>query len=146
MRTIDLLGCVKPFQERPLALAMQDPSVELLFNGRLVCGDAIGALVAARRELATRLSVDQHSISPSSLAAAIYHPEEKAIYFAFEFLVSGLAKDDTPVLIAAERVLRAGPNSGEVESAPTSCGNAAMILELMDAIDLKRVVWLPYTE
>ena len=120
--------------------------LELHFNERLVSGDIVAAIAAARRQLASTTGVPEKEITPRHLEVAAYHPEEQAIYVAIEFAMPAHGLGGVPHTATGEQIIRKGSASRQVEMNAISVGNSAKILEFMDAIDLKRVIWLPDSE
>jgi len=102
--------------------------------------------MAARRALAANAGVPEAGIVPNWLEVAVYHPEEQAIYVTVEFVIPGQGPGRPGYGATAERIIRKGAMPGTVVMEAVSTGTSARILELMDAIDLKRVLWLPYSD
>jgi len=138
MKAIDLLALESAPHEELLEDMLVSKGLELHFNERLVGGDILGAVVAGRRDIASSSGLDEESVTPHRLDVALYHPEERAIYVAVDYLLPVPQRN-----VRAERKLTVGRQPRTVELAVVSVGTSARILELMDALDLTRVLWLP---
>lgn len=128
-------GLMEAFVERP--------DVELHFNGRLVWGDIVKAIVAGRRDIAATHGLPETYVTPVNLDVALYHPEEKALYVAVDYVLPGQNARGDPIMSRAERKITRGAEPRTVELSEVSLGTTAKMLELMDVIDLSRVMWLP---
>lgn len=140
----DLLLLATTVDEDVLAALLQDRILPLLFNGRPVWGLVNDAIWKARQQLAHSLSVEELALVPEVLEVAAYHPEEAAIYVGVTFQLSTPVTQDLPKMATADQVVRRGLAPGDVLMEPVGSGTSGKILELMDSIDLKRVIALPY--
>ena len=143
MIDIELLRLDVDPEEGLMEALVERPDVELHFNGRLVWGDIVKAIVAGRRDIAASHGVPEACVTPTNLDIALYHPEEKALYVAVDYMLPGQGSRDDPIMVRAERMITCGSGLRTVELTELSVGNAAKMLELMDVIDLSRVMWLP---
>jgi len=146
MDALDLLSFSTGVDEDVMEDLLRVRGIDLHFNGRLVWGDIVAAIVAGKKQLASTANVSESEVAPCRLEVATYHPEEQAIYVAVEFTMPGRRPNGMPITASAEQVIRRGGASGQVQMEAISVGNSAKILEFMAAIDLKRVIWLPYSE
>lgn len=117
--------------------------VELHFNGRLVWGDIVKAIVVGRRDIAASMGLAEMYVTPVNLDIALYHPEEQALYVAVDYELPGRNARGDPNMEHAERMITCGLAPRTVEISVVSLGTTAKMLELMDVIDLTRVMWLP---
>lgn len=143
MIAIELLDLDLPPMEEVLEVAVGRADMELHFNGRLVWGDLMKAIVAGRRDIATSRGLPETLVTPVHLDVALYHPEEKALYVAVDYEVPGQSAKRETVIVRAERKVTCGLAPRTVEISVVSTGTTAKMLELMDVIDLTRVMWLP---
>jgi hypothetical protein len=143
MIEIELLTPGLDPQEEVLAEVVARADVELHFNGRLVWGDIVKAIVAGRRDIAASHGLPEAHVTPVNLDVALFHPEEKALYVAVDYVLPGQSSRRSPIMARAERMITPGREPRTVEISEVSIGTTAKMLELMDVIDLSRVMWLP---
>ena len=143
MIEIELLELDLPPHEEVLESAVGRADVELHFNGRLVWGDLVKAIVAGRRDIAASHEIPEAYVTPVNLDIALYHPEEKALYVASDYVLPGRNTRGDPIMERAEKRITCGLAPRTVEFSEVSIGTTAKMLELMDVIDLARVIWLP---
>lgn len=146
MIEIELLELDLPPHEEVLEGAVGRADAELHFNGRLVWGDLVKAIVAGRRDIAASHELPEAHVTPVNLDIALYHPEEKALYVAVDYVLPGRNARSDPTMERAERMITCGLAPRTVEISVVSIGTAAKMLELMDVVDLARVMWLPLRE
>jgi hypothetical protein len=139
MIEIDLLKLdLDPYEE-----VLEKADVELHFNGRLVWGDIVKTIVAGRRDIAASHGLPAAYVTPANLDIALYHPEETALYVAVDYVLPGDGSGCDPVMVRAERRITCGLAPRTVELSEVCIGTTAKMLELMDVIDLTRVMCLP---
>ena len=131
MDPLDLLSISGGVDEDVMEDLLRVRGIDLHFNGRLVWGDIIAAIVAGKRQLALTANVSESEVTPLRLDVATYHPEEQAIYIAVEFTMPGRRPNGMPITASAEQVIRRGGASGQVQMEAISVGNSAKILEFM---------------
>jgi hypothetical protein len=144
MPIVDLIELPPDLAERTLKDALRDRNTRLHFNGRLLWDTIIVVIVHATKDVAALNNASEDAVSPSALEHAIFHFDDTAVYLTVEFAIEGpnfpLALTKTVV----ERVIRPGPIRGEVAIGAVSVGTTAKILELMDCVDLRKLIYLPY--
>lgn len=143
MNAIDLLALEHGADEEVLEDMLRTKDLELNFNGRSVWGDIAKAIMSGRRDIAASRGLPQGHVTPVNLDIALYHPEEKAMYVAVDYLLSGRSSKRDPMMARAERRIACGGEPRTVELTEVSVGTTAKMLELLDVIDLARVIWLP---
>jgi hypothetical protein len=143
MIEIDLLRLDVDPEEGTMEAILGREDVELHFNGRMVWGDIVKAIVAGRRDIAASQGLPEAQVTPVNLDIALYHPEEKVLYVAVDYALPGRNSRGTPIMVRAERMIARGGEPRTVEISQVSNGTTAKMLELMDVIDLSRVMWLP---
>lgn len=143
MIVIDLLVFDAAPLEELLEEDVRRADVELHFNGRLVWGDIVKAIVAGRRDIAASRGLPEVYVTPSNLDIALYHPEERALYVAVDYALPGEGSGCDPVMVRAERMITCGAEPRTVELSEVSIGTTAKMLEFMNVLDLTRVMWLP---
>jgi len=145
MKPIDLLLLPDPPHADVLRAAIRNQRFELHFNGRLVWGDVVRAIALGRDETSDRLDVPDVLVEPLRLDIALYLPEEKALYVAVDYRVPGLDASGDPITVRVEKRIACGPGpgTGTVELSDVSVGTSAKVLDLLDALDLTQVHWLP---
>ncbi len=143
MKPIDLLLLPDPPYADVLRAAIRDHRFELHFNGRLVWGDIVRAIALGRDETSDRLGVPDVLVEPLRLDIALYLPEEKALYVAVDYRVPGQDASGDPITVRVEKRIACGAGPGTVELSDVSVGTSAKVLDLLDALDLTQVHWLP---
>jgi len=143
MKVIDLTVLKNSPDEGLLAEMVAEPGVELHFNGRLVWGDIVNAIVAGRRNLAAAHGLEEVFVTPTHLEIALYHHEEKALYIGADYELQGMGRQGGPLPTSAACRVACGPAPRTVDITPVSSDTVLKMLELMDVLDLTRVLWLP---
>jgi len=143
MKVIDLTVLKNSPDEGLLAEMVAQPDVELNFNGRLVWGDIVNAIVFGRRNLAAAQGLAEAYVTPTHLEIAVYHHEERALFIAADYELQGMGRQGGPLLTSAACRVACGPAPRTVDITPISPGTVVEMLEFLDVIDLTRVLWLP---
>lgn len=145
MNAIDLTSLENAPMEELLKDGLDRWKLELHFNGRLVAGDIVAAIAAGRREVATTTGVPERDVEPRKLVVAAYHAEEQAIYVAMEYTLPVSGQGGVPRSAFTEHRIAKGEAFGQAEMTRISLGTSAKVLELLDALDLTKEIWLPYS-
>jgi hypothetical protein len=140
---IDLLSLSAAPDAGTLEAMLLHHGLELHFNGRLVWGDIVLAIVAGRRDIAARRNLAEGHIEPWHLDSALYHPEEKALLVAVDYRVPAHGASGDPITERVEWMITCGTEPRTVVLSEVSAGHCAKMLELMDVLDLAEVLWLP---
>lgn len=143
MNAIDLLALEHGADEEMLEDLLRTRDLELNFNGRSVWGDIAKAIMSGRRDIATSRDLPEGDVTAVNLDIALYHPEEKAMYVAVDYILPGRSSSRNPTMARAERRIACGGEPRTVKLTEVSVGTTAKMLELLDVIDLAQVIWLP---
>ncbi len=140
---IDLLSFAVDPDEGTLEAMLREHGLELHFNGRLVWGDIVLAIVEGRRDIAALCNVPEGDVEPLHLDIALCHPEEKALLVAVDYRVPGRNASGDPITERMEWMITCASEPRTVKLSKVSVGHCARMLELMDVLDLTKVLWLP---
>lgn len=140
---IDLLSLSVAPDAGTLEAMLLNHGLELHFNGRLVWGDIVLAIVAGRREIAARHKLAEEYAEPWHLESALYHPQEKTLLVAVDYRLPGHSASGDPITERVEWMITCGAEPRTVVLSAVSAGHCAKMLELMDVLDLAEVLWLP---
>lgn len=143
MESLELLKLPSAPPADILEHALREGSIDLHFNGRLVWGDIVKAIVAGRRHIAATRDIPEGSVEPWLLDIALYHPEEKALLVAVDYRLPGRDSQGNPITERVEWMITCGSEPRTVALSLVSPGHCARMLELMDVLDLTEVLWLP---
>lgn len=144
MTAIDLLDLTDAHAEETYWQQLEERNAELHFHGQLAWDVIVSAVDAACVELSRTTGAPRSNIIARRTLVVIYHPLEKAIYLAVEFAIMRNRDGEVQEVMVVERKLEPAACAGGVVITPVGAGTCAKMLEWLDVLDLRRMVYLPF--